>query len=358
MSSTPIDRVLEPARTLLTTATRTVREAVEPYVDQPPAFDTALRREDGRIVGTIQVHLPHRDVVLEAHAADPTEVAAELSDALGRLADRFRVEVDRPLRRRLAERAERVRPAPVASARARLEVELPALRRAARHEVDAARAEHDLPVGWLDGDEILDEAIARVLALGNAVAALDAPELAERVQLTLIEAVHDEVARAEEERARLASLDLSTRELDPAEAMVTLGDELQATAAWPRDLAIRDVLGDSTQRDPEAIADDREARRQLVRALFSLPRDARRIFEEVVLDEHAADTVARMHGRTEREVDDQVVATARRLADLLSRSRVVDPAEVLRVYGRLGRTLRSELSGARREAMSQRVAEA
>jgi DNA-directed RNA polymerase specialized sigma24 family protein len=186
---------------------------------------------------------------------------------------------------------------------------LPRLLRAARHELAIRESEGDLLPGQVDAQEVVDQALAEMLPHLSAQGSMERALVA--VQHRIPRILDALVARNERER----------QELEEVEGGVPV--ELP-TGEAPTD--VDDVEG--------------KRRRRLLRALFLLPADRRRLFEAVVMDgwrpEHVAATFGMTDDQIGAEIDLAVTALVERLGGLAT------DENVRLWYETLGERLRDE----------------
>lgn len=195
---------------------------------------------------------------------------------------------------------------------------LPALERAAQHEVALLQAEGLVEPGNLDPAELVDEIVVEVL-----------PELPDGLDVEEVTWVLLD---------RLAERVDALRHGDPPE---TDGGELSALALDIRDIRsvdedwrLEDALVDEPDHGSDALAADRELRHLLMNALFHLPDEDRRVFSAVVIDGLSLESVS---GRRPGEAADRLERAETLLGRTLDPRAPLPTARVRELYGGLRR---------------------
>lgn len=178
-----------------------------------------------------------------------------------------------------------------------VQVGLPRLLRAARHEIAVREAAGDLPAGAVDAYDVVDQALVEMLPSFDAHLSLDRSVLA--VQHRIPRLLDAMVARLERGRTEPVDED----------------DDLPELPGRPRPYVDDLDDGPSEAGPPAREVDDAEGR-ALLDALFELPAERRRVFEAVVVDGWRADHVGHIFGLSEAEVEAELARAIDALASL------------------------------------------
>lgn len=281
---------------------------------------------------------------IESHQAD-SDLVTLVREGFGELYrefDRLRLRVDPLLRQKAAERARRRRRAGSLHDAARLRNDLirdalPILLRTARHELALRQAQGDINPGVLDPADLVEDVLAARLAQvrlseGTIPAILD-------LERSLIAHIDAEVARVHDAATTHRSIDTDvpdTLEVSPD------GEAIYEFWVPEEDLVLQDLISDPDATNPENVVDEIQNRTALVRALFALPDETRRLFEHVVMDDWSVETVAQHRSLAAREVRAIVDEALSQLGHRLSPDTPLPPEQVRALYSAFGRRLRDE----------------
>ena len=299
----------------------------------------------------LELTLP--DLILRSHASEATlpELVQESFHHLFLLFDAWRLRVNPKLRIQVAARGERRAQRAETGLIKREEnwerfhqdVAVWAhgpLRREAAHQLALLQAQGDIEPGWLDPIDLVDDALAEVLPSLDPAQGLAMAVVSLRQQL---QAVLDERTRDHEIQVRTElSVDDHPPQLSPEKGLSWLETEIGEIWTPDEELVLEDVLADPNAADPTEIVAEREVRSTLVRALFGLDATTRAVFEQVVLDGYAPETVAGHEPIEVEHVEALVGGASEELAGALSGELALDPMQVYRLYANLGEQLREE----------------